>query len=62
MPVYSSSLLQYARATEQLRKLDLGDIRLAVATGGGSLDATQFVHRRLAVVASLGANLPQPTP
>lgn len=38
-PVFSASLLQYVRATEELRQLDLGDIRLAVATGGGSLDA-----------------------
>ena len=36
--VYSSSLLQYVKATEELKKLDLGDVRTAIATGGGSLD------------------------
>jgi predicted dehydrogenase len=35
-PVYTSSLLQYVRATEELKGLDLGEIRTVVATGGGS--------------------------
>jgi len=37
-PVYSSSLLQYVKATEELKRLPLGQVRLAVATGGGSVD------------------------
>lgn len=37
MPVCTSSLLQYVKATEELKKLDLGEVRTAIATGGGSV-------------------------
>ncbi|MEW6753255.1 MAG: Gfo/Idh/MocA family oxidoreductase [Candidatus Latescibacterota bacterium] len=37
-PVYASSLLQYVKATEELKAQNLGEVRLAVATGGGSVD------------------------
>ena len=37
-PIYCSSLLQYVKATEQLKAMDLGEVRMVVATGGGSVD------------------------
>jgi predicted dehydrogenase len=37
--VFCSSLLQYVKATEQLRAMDLGEVRMAIATGGGSVDS-----------------------
>jgi predicted dehydrogenase len=38
VPVYTSSLLQYVKATAELKALDLGEVRTVVATGGGSFD------------------------
>ena len=37
-PVFCSSLLSYARAAEELRAMDLGEVRMVVATGGGSIE------------------------
>ncbi|MFH1566412.1 MAG: Gfo/Idh/MocA family oxidoreductase [Gemmatimonadota bacterium] len=37
-PVFCSSLLHYARATEELKALDLGEVRMVVATGGGDFE------------------------
>ncbi len=38
VPVFTSSLLQYVKATEELKALDLGEVRTVIATGGGSFD------------------------
>lgn len=35
-PVFSSSLLRYARATEELKALDMGDVKTVVVSSGGS--------------------------
>lgn len=37
VPIFCSSLLCYAQATEELKALDLGEVRTVVATGGGSI-------------------------
>jgi predicted dehydrogenase len=37
-PVFCSSLLSYAKASEELKAMDLGDVKTVVATGGGSIE------------------------
>ena len=38
VPVFCSSLLGYSKAAEELKAMNLGDIKMVVATGGGGLE------------------------
>lgn len=58
VPVFASSLLQYVKATEELRSLDLGEIRLAVATGGGSFQQiVSAIHTFTALNGFMGPGI-----
>lgn len=58
VPVFCSSLLHFAKAAEELRRLDLGEVRMAVATGGGSFDrVVAATHTFAALTGFMGPGI-----
>lgn len=57
-PVFSSSLIYYTKAVEELKAEDLGDIKSVIATGGGSTENfVVSIHTFAALQGFMGAGI-----